>query len=432
VGFSSPRNIGESLPWLQWIVDHYDTLPDVVVFLHGDQTAWHHAEPFDVNFLQTYTPSNVTMLSDKNCVWKADLPSRLQEEMPGLDLIYGAFWSLTFEQAFARFHMANNFICCSESMVTRQAIQRFGKPVYQQLVETMSKHGHWPWGWIMERSWQNLWGAPDPLPDRQIIQHLKQSRSANSFMVLHRSVDTPKHASSVQAVVEASAHCIDPHQHSSYLYSAEILANTYAGDPEIVPVLTELFNQLSGIGLQCLINSESKLEEITELVEDFFGMFERYLRFAPTIVLHAPTLLPTLRLWSVVIFVQQKEAVEAVIAFIESVFSHIAETKKVGRRYMDEHKASIGQMLQPHALQVAPVFVEAVFKLIAGVPTNYVQDSIPSILENIRSAFPQEFATWLEAGLGHLPPSVGSKVELQKFGEQILRGDDTQVYEAIQ
>ncbi|CAE7731438.1 Tnpo3 [Symbiodinium sp. CCMP2592] len=222
------------------------------------------------------------------------------------------------------------------------------------------------------------------------------------------------------------------HQHSSYLYSAEILANTYASDPEIVPVLTELFNQLSGIGLQCLIASESKLEEITELVEDFFGMFERYLRFAPTIVINAPTLLPTLRLWSVVIFVQQKEAVEAVIAFIESVFSHIAETKKVGRRFVDEQKASIGQMLQPHAMQVAPGFVEAVFKLIAVVPTKYVQDCIPSILEGVRSAFPQEFANWLEAGLGHLPPSVGSKAELQKFGEQILRGDDAQVYEAIQ
>jgi len=222
------------------------------------------------------------------------------------------------------------------------------------------------------------------------------------------------------------------HQHSSYLYQAEILANTYAGDPEIFPVLTELFNQLSETGLRCLINSESKLEEITELVEDFFGMFERYLRFAPNIVLNAPTLPPTLRLWSVVIFVQQKEAIEAVIAFIESVFSHIAEGIKVGRRTMDEQKAGIGQHLRPHALQVAPGFVEAVFKLIAVVPTKYVQECIPSMLDGIRTAFPQEFTNWLEVGLGHLPPAVGSKAELQKFGEQILRGDEGQVYEAIQ
>eukprot|EP00439_Symbiodinium_sp_Y106_P076447 s127_g15.t1 len=360
-----------------------------------------------------------------------------------------AFQQLEPRAAFERFHMAETFICCSENMVSREAIRRFSKPVYQQLLQTIDDHSQWRWGWIMERSWQNLWGAPNPLPDAEIIQRLKETQAPNSFLVLRKSDDSPSATSSVQAVLKAAAR----HQHSSYLYSAEILANTYASDPEIVPVLTELFNQLSGIGLQCLIASESKLEEsleITELVEDFFGMFERYLRFAPTIVINAPTLLPTLRLWtfgcnvavlqrlkgpastSVVIFVQQKEAVEAVIAFIESVFSHIAETKKVGRRFVDEQKASIGQMLQPHALQVAPGFVEAVFKLIAVVPTKYVQDCIPSILEGVRSAFPQEFANWLEAGLGHLPPSVGSKAELQKFGEQILRGDDAQVYEAIQ
>ncbi|CAK9084236.1 unnamed protein product [Durusdinium trenchii] len=200
------------------------------------------------------------------------------------------------------------------------------------------------------------------------------------------------------------------HQHSSYLYSAEILAHTYAKDPEIVPVLTELFNQLSSIGLQCLMHSKDKLEEITELVEDSW----------------------TSKRWSVAIFVQQKEAVEAIIAFIESVLSHIGETFKLGRRYADESKAKIGQLLQPHALQVAPGFVQAIFRLIAGVPTKYVQDSIPSILDHLRSAFSQEFPAWLEAALTQLPPSVGSKAELQKFGEHIIRGDDQRLYEAIQ
>ena len=55
------------------------------------------------------------------------------------------------------------------------------------------------------------------------------------------------------------------HQHSTYLYAAEILARTYANDPENVPVLTELFNQLSTIGLQSLVHSDEKLEEMREL-----------------------------------------------------------------------------------------------------------------------------------------------------------------------
>ncbi|CAE8695430.1 unnamed protein product, partial [Polarella glacialis] len=222
------------------------------------------------------------------------------------------------------------------------------------------------------------------------------------------------------------------YQHSSYLYSAEILANSYANDPEVVPVLTQLFHQLSSIGLQCLMSAGDRLQEITELVEDFYGMFERYLRYAPMIVLEAPTLPPTLQLWNVVIFVQQKDAVEAIIAFIEAVLGLVAEVSKANRRAGDERKAHYGQMLRPHVMQVAPGFVEALFRLIAGVPTRYVQECLPSILDGVRNAFPQEFPTWLENAFKQLPPNVASKAEQQKFGEQLVRGDDSQVYEAIQ
>ena len=90
------------------------------------------------------------------------------------------------------------------------------------------------------------------------------------------------------------------------------------------------------------------------------------------------------------------------------------------------------------APQVAPGFVQAIFRLIAGVPTKYVQESIPSILapwvkwfaawisivvywlciseDHIRLAFVQEFPQWLEAG-SESPPffSHGSKSFLRKL-----------------
>merc|ERR1719272_2137688 len=134
----------------------------------------------------------------------------------------------------------------------------------------------------------------------------------------------------VSAVASTLIPAFQSHQHSSYLYSAEILANTYAHDPEIVPVLTHLFHQLSSTALQCLMvaKEQNQLENITELVEDFYGMFERYLRYAPMIVLEAPTLPATLQLWHAVIFVQQKDAIEAIIAFIEAVLLLITEAAK--------------------------------------------------------------------------------------------------------
>lgn len=230
----------------------------------------------------------------------------------------------------------------------------------------------------------------------------------------------------VQDVAATLVKAFQAHQHSSYLYSAEIVANTYADDPEIMPILAQLFNALSQTGLQYLVSARDHLEEITELVEDYYGMFERYLRYCPMIVLEAPTLLPTMQLWSHVIFVQQKDAIEAIIAFMEAVLA------KVGHRFADEKKVKLGQLLRPFAVQVCPGLVEAIFKLIAGVPTKYVQDSLPSVLEAVRQAFPQEFPSWLEAGVHVLPPSACSQAERMKLGEQMVRGDDPTVSAAVQ
>jgi len=243
----------------------------------------------------------------------------------------------------------------------------------------------------------------------------------------------------VSSVASTLIPSFQSHQHSSYLYSSEILAMTYANDPEIAPVLTHLFHQLSGTALQCLMvaKEQSQLENITELVEDFYGMFERYLRYTPSIVLEAPTLAPTLQLWSSVIFVQQKDAIEAIIAFIEAVLAMIAEAVKAsenqgGQRYIDAKKAQYGQQLGPHVVQVMPGFVEALFKLIAGVPTRYVQEIIPCVLEGIHAAFPQNFPGWLESAFQHLPPSVASTAERQKLGEQLMCRDSNAIYDAIQ
>jgi len=273
-----------------------------------------------------------------------------------------------------------------------------------------------------------------PLVQQTLIAHSGDSK------VVEKSCRVLKHSMRcvpdlfkpiVSSVASTLVQAFQQHQHSSYLYSAEILANTYASEPEVVPVLTSLFHALSSTALQCLVAVQHRLEEVTELVEDFYGMFDRYLRYAPMIVLEAPTLGPTLQLWTTVIFVQQKDAIEAIIAFVEAVLNLVAETVRPGQRH-DARKVQHGQMLRPHALQVCPGFVEAIFRLIAGVPTRYVQETLPCVLESVGRAFPQEFPSWLEAGMQALPPSVASKAEQQTIGHQILQGDERLIYDAIQ
>lgn len=241
----------------------------------------------------------------------------------------------------------------------------------------------------------------------------------------------------VSAVATTLISMFQQHQHSSYCYSAEILANTYAHDQEIVPILTHLFHNLSSTALQCLIVARdmSKLEDITELVEDFYGMFERYFRYVPSIVLEAPTLPPTLQLLQSVIYVQQKDAIEAIIAFLEAVLERIAEATRAANNnqtYIDARRVQHGQQLHPHVLQVSPGLMEAIFRLMAGVPISYLQEIIPAVLEGMRAAFPNEFPVWLEAAFQHLPPSVASQAERQIFGERLVQGDSNLVYDAVQ
>lgn len=61
------KNIGhESSVYLTYIIDHYDKLPDIVVFLHGKRYQWHNEDPLygeftDLNHLLSWTmPPNIS------------------------------------------------------------------------------------------------------------------------------------------------------------------------------------------------------------------------------------------------------------------------------------------------------------------------------------------------------------------------------------
>mmetsp|Transcript_74396 Transcript_74396/g.162718 ORF Transcript_74396/g.162718 Transcript_74396/m.162718 type:complete len:954 (+) Transcript_74396:85-2946(+) len=232
----------------------------------------------------------------------------------------------------------------------------------------------------------------------------------------------------VPAVASTLVTAFKSQQHSSYLYSSEILANTYAKDREMHPVLAELFNQLGTHALQVLMERRDRLNDMCELVEDFYGMFERYLRYAPTIVLEAPTLQPTLQLLLDVILVQQKDAIEAVFAFMEASLNCIAESVKPS---LGDGRASHGQRLRPHVLQMAPNLVLRTFQVVAQVPPRFVTELLPTLVECIRGAFPQEFPGWLETGMQQIPPSAASRAEQIRIGQLLLTGDENTIYDAM-
>lgn len=70
-----PRNKGhEAMVYLTYIIDHYDSLADVSIFMHAHQFAWHNDELLDrdaAQMIRLLSPERVTRLGYMNlrCSW---------------------------------------------------------------------------------------------------------------------------------------------------------------------------------------------------------------------------------------------------------------------------------------------------------------------------------------------------------------------------
>eukprot|EP00747_Dinoflagellata_sp_TGD_P128095 gnl/TRDRNA2_/TRDRNA2_174483_c0_seq12.p1 gnl/TRDRNA2_/TRDRNA2_174483_c0~~gnl/TRDRNA2_/TRDRNA2_174483_c0_seq12.p1 ORF type:complete len:302 (+),score=21.90 gnl/TRDRNA2_/TRDRNA2_174483_c0_seq12:106-1011(+) len=158
VGLTSPRHVSEAKPWLQWIVDNYDNLPEHIVFLHGDQHSYH--SDIRIDHIAASKPVDVEMLS--SCVWSYKTWPYLQEHFchdGSCDLLYNALFGISLEKAWKQWDMAINYRCCSEMAVSRDAVRKVDRSIYKEIVSTIDRRNS-PWAWILEYTWQNMFTKP--------------------------------------------------------------------------------------------------------------------------------------------------------------------------------------------------------------------------------------------------------------------------------
>jgi transportin-3 len=211
-----------------------------------------------------------------------------------------------------------------------------------------------------------------------------------------------------QLLIRDFAQC----QHSSYLYTAEVLGQEYAKEADVRPALSELFDNLvsSGVGLL-----ESKLhatpvfsgspDNLDELSEDLFGMIERYLRFCPAIVIRSQSLLSVFRvLVPTIKSMKRRETIEAVSAFVEQIYSgQWTHNKGSLESVSDTEVVSVRKNL----LELAPLVIVQLFDLVVQVCGRAMRVAIPSILMVMNSFDPHAFgADWIVRGLSRVPTSV--------------------------
>jgi hypothetical protein len=164
--FRVPKNKGhEAMVYLTYIIDHYDSLPDVSIFMHAERHTWHNDELLErdaVEMIQRLSPERVTRDGYMNlrCHWEPGCPSWLRpsivSEDPGKaeQLVIAQYWRQLFPEDPLPEVLAQP--CCAQFAVSRDRIHELPKERYTFLREWLlsTDLSDYLSGRVFEYTWQ--------------------------------------------------------------------------------------------------------------------------------------------------------------------------------------------------------------------------------------------------------------------------------------
>lgn len=135
-----PKNKGhEVMVYLTYIIEHYDALPDVSIFMHSHQRAWHNSEFFDLDaaaMLRHLNPARVVRHGFMNlrCQWFPGCPDWLhphetaENSEKTEEVLIARAWAELFP--FDPVPAALGTPCCAQFAVSRARIRALPRPMY--------------------------------------------------------------------------------------------------------------------------------------------------------------------------------------------------------------------------------------------------------------------------------------------------------------
>ncbi|KAK0615147.1 hypothetical protein B0T17DRAFT_541196 [Bombardia bombarda] len=172
-----PKNKGhEAMVYLTYLIDRYDTLPDVSVFIHASRFAWHNDNPdYDnVAFLRRLKVPYIRSQGYVNlrCVWVLGCPSEIRPHVDALSADELAVSTAPvnakyiYKQAFEDLMPGEEVpavvgvSCCSQFAVSRDAVRHRPKKDYVHMRDWLLKT---PLaddlsGRVLEYSWHIIFG----------------------------------------------------------------------------------------------------------------------------------------------------------------------------------------------------------------------------------------------------------------------------------
>ncbi|KAF2029245.1 hypothetical protein EK21DRAFT_101313 [Setomelanomma holmii] len=168
-----PMNKGrESMVYLTYIIDHYDNLPDNVLFIHPNRYQWHNDDP-DYDGLSMLRHFQLPYLENEGyvnirCAWSLGCPNEIKplaEEGEHREAVHaGGDYKQAFQHLFPGEEVpsAVGVSCCAQFAATKEKIRERKKSEYQRyrgwimdtnLSDSIS-------GRVLEYSWHMIFGKP--------------------------------------------------------------------------------------------------------------------------------------------------------------------------------------------------------------------------------------------------------------------------------
>lgn len=160
-----PKNKGhEVMIYLTYLIDHYDALPDIVIFMHAHQASWHNADVLNFDaaeMINRLSSEHVTRQGFMNlrCHWYPGCPDWMhpgettENEFKTEEILIAKAWAELFPLDPVPDVLAQP--CCSQFALSRERIQTIPRQTYvfyrDWLLHTPLKD------FVSGRVWEYMW-----------------------------------------------------------------------------------------------------------------------------------------------------------------------------------------------------------------------------------------------------------------------------------
>jgi len=197
------------------------------------------------------------------------------------------------------------------------------------------------------------------------------------------------------------------HPHSCFLYMCNVCLTSFGQNErvgDLLPTFTEAYQRMTQATFTLLNGdgSQLKLVDHPDVVDDFFELSGKVLRFQPQLLLESPLLTPTFQCGCEALHLQHREAGRSAFRFFDNLIDLLQRPKRLGVELSEGSMANLRAVLG----QCGPKLVTQVITAIAGALPASRTRLIAPLLKELIKVEATVTEQWARATIQGLPTEI--------------------------